>query len=226
VINLAKIYNEVGDLETSKMILDDGIDVHPEEINLRLMKGEVLLREGNYAEAREEVQKVIQSKPEMAAGYQFLGNVYMYENNWEKAKESFKKAKELPDEWSHPLKDAMLESLIAFADNKEGNKEEAELKWQQILEKIESEKVDDREMKLESCLYRSGIYAAMGKEQEAILCLEEATKKNWMDYKISSHPAFDNIKSNPDFEKLMKSIKSKADSLKMELESIHSQTSL
>ena len=215
-VNLARIYYDLGDDHTTKKIIDDGLALNPEVPELKELKTSLLLREKNFEEAKKEAEDLIKIDPESSAGYHLLGEVFMHEGNWDEANKELNKAKKYCTD-KYPYKKTMIESMVAFTEHKKGNTEKAKQSWTGILDVLEN--TGEEGMKgMEKDIFKSGIFAAMGDEQEALKFIKVLNNKNWLDHKSwSSHPVFDDLKKNPEFQEILKEAQSKTDSLLIKL---------
>ena len=224
-MNLAEIYLELGDDETALKIIEQGLNAHPDHQDLQMIKGKILVRDKEYQEARKIARKIIEERPDSPKGHMFLGDVYLQEKDWKNAGEQYKEAiTQL--EADGEKNSERIQALYALAEYQQGNREWAQDQWLDLIKKIDQKKEKDRKMKAEDCLFKSGIYATMGMHERALECLEEAKKLDWLNYKDGvSHPAFEGLKSNPNFNQIIREVQHKSDSLKVSIESLLSQAS-
>jgi TolB-like protein/class 3 adenylate cyclase/Flp pilus assembly protein TadD len=222
VLNMAKVYYDLGDNEMTQTILDDGLVSNPDNLQFHELKTGVLIREGKYEEAKREAEKIIENNPESALGYSMLGDVYTYEENWDSANEQFKKAQDYCTE-KYPGKKSMIEAMVTFTDQQKEGIEPGEENFMFILKDLESLEKEGNMEKHGSDIFKSSIFAIMGEEEKAINCVKVAVEKNWMDYNLlQQHPVFKNLQDNPEFQTILKEIQFKSDSLKTKLKSSNS----
>ena len=219
--NMAGLYMEVGDDETAAQIIDEGLEANPEAAELQAMKGEVKIRMGQYGEAEQVAQEVIQLAPDEAKGYDLLGNVYMYEGKWGDAAKSFKTAKE------RSVKDAekvRYDAMVTFVEHKEkGTHGDSEV-WVEILRDLDELEADNEHYAQTAALIRAAVQTQRGDYDQAVKCIEKASKYHWIDYKSGmSHPAFAELKNLPDFQQLMDELKHKSDSIRTEVIAVTKQ---
>ena len=218
-MNLAGMFLEIGDDQTAKSIIDSGLAAHPDNSKLQLVKGEILLRSGNIKEAKKVGTKLIADESISPNVHAFLGDVFLREKDWEKAGEHFAEA--MTELEAKGERSEILEAQYALVEFKQGNKELAEKKWTGILDKVER-----KEKSAENCLLISGIYASMGKKEKALSCLKEAQGLDWHNYKAGAgHPAFDILQGDPIYEKIIKEVQEKSDSLLISIKSLEMQAS-
>jgi TolB-like protein/class 3 adenylate cyclase/Flp pilus assembly protein TadD len=216
--NMAGLYLEVGDDELAEKVVDKGLEVNPDAVELKILKGEVSMREGRMPEAETRAQELVEMMPEKPVGYQLLGNVYLMEQDWAKAAESFRSAEQKSEYEADKI---THRALAEFAESKRDGSQWSEEDANEILkslEKLESEKPYARQT---AALIRAGIETQLGEYDQAIEHLEVAVENNWMDYKMGMrHPIFIELKGQPAFEAIMEKIKQRSDSLRIEVETI------
>ena len=213
-LNLAGMFLEIGDDQTAKSIIEDGLTAHPDNSKLRLAKAEILLREGRLTEAKKVGTTLVGDEVLSSKAHAFLGDISLREKDWAKAGQHFEAA--LTELEALGERSEILEAQYALVEFKQGKQDMARKKWMGILDEVEQKKKS-----AENCLLKSGIYASMGKKEEALTCLKEAQKMNWHNYKEgASHPAFDILKGDPIYEKIIQEVQQKSDSLRSSIESL------
>ena len=217
ITNLAKIYVDIGDDETARNIIEDGIASNPDIPEYRKLKAETLLRDKKFNEARAEASKLIEINPESPLGYKLMGDIFIHEGDWDKAEIYINQADEKCEDKNTSQK-TVIASMDAFVDYKKGYKEVAKEKWIDMLENIVVLEKEGKGKDLE--IFKSSIYAAMGETEEALKSLNIAKDQNWLNFKGLEHPVFEGIQNNPEFKKIMEQLKHKSDSLKLKVSKV------
>ena len=217
-VNMAGLYIEVGDDDNAEEVIVQGLEANPEDADLKAMDGEVKIRKGKYAEAEYVAKEVIQLAPEHAKGYDLLGNVYMHEGKWQDAAESFKLAEQYTHKDGEKIK---YKTLTTFVENKGKGTDVDEEIWDEILLELEKLEASNEQYAQTASLIRAAVETQRGDYDKAVESMEKAYKYNWLDYKSgTSHPAFADLKGLPEYEKLMKELKAKSDSIRTEVISV------
>jgi TolB-like protein/class 3 adenylate cyclase/Flp pilus assembly protein TadD len=216
VVNLADIYLQLGDIENAEILVDEGLELNNNEVDLNIMKGAVLIRKGDIEAAKSKAKKIIALKPEYSVGYEILGEAYMQEKDWAAAQIQFDEA------LKHQMKKDELNQIVLqakrdFCADKSGDKPFDFDMWAETKKKHAHPKGDkEKQGKYEMvyALIDAGINSEMGNKEAAIEALENACKSGWLDYKSSEKsPLFANLQGEPEYEVLMNKIKMHTDSV-------------
>ncbi|MDB9372293.1 tetratricopeptide repeat protein [Nodularia sphaerocarpa] len=88
---------------------------------VRLLLGDILKEKGNVKEATELYQEVIRSSPKNPDAYLRIANIFMEENQPEKAKENLEQAKALLQKQRQPQRAEKVSHLLDKITAKIGN---------------------------------------------------------------------------------------------------------
>ena len=212
---MASLYIEVGEDERAEEIIDEGIAANPEAPDLLAMKGTLSMRKGNLPEAREAATNVVRLTPNMPGGYDLLGNVYLYEEDWGMAAENFELAR---DNSNNDMDNLKFEILVKYAEHKDSGEPVPEAYWTGMLHDLDDLENGKEHYKQSTSVIRAVIETERGNTDQAMEALEIAVAHNWIDYKTSmQHPVFEGLRDLPGFKKIMREMKNKSDSLRREI---------
>jgi len=213
--NMASLYIEVGEDDMAEEIIDEGIAAHPEAPELQAMKGTLSLRKGDMIQAEESATNVVRLMPDMPGGYDLLGNVHLYGENWGKAAANFELAMDNSSDDMDVLK---YEILTTYSEHKESGETIPDEYWKDILEELDDLEDEEHYNKKNTAVIRAVIESELGNYPKAVKALEVAAANDWIDYKTSmQHPIFKEMHDLPDFNRIMKGMKHKSDSLRREI---------
>jgi serine/threonine protein kinase/Tfp pilus assembly protein PilF len=141
-----------------------------------------------FDRAREFYQKALEIDPTYYYAHTGMGDFYVQQGRLEDAAASYRAAAGLSDA---PHAPASLAYVQAVSGNRHGA--------QEILDRLESEGANLSPAMLAT------IYAALGRNDEAIDWLEQAyQKKAWLLLFIRSHPWFDPLRDDPRFQDIVR----------------------
>ncbi len=141
-----------------------------------------------FDRAREFYQKALEIDPTYYYAHTGMGDFYVQQGRPEDAAASYRAAAGLSDA---PHAPASLAYVQAVSGNRHGA--------QEILDRLESEGANLSPAMLAT------IYAALGRNDEAIDWLEQAyQKKAWLLLFIRSHPWFDPLRDDPRFQDIVR----------------------
>ncbi len=108
-LKLAEKYFSSGEIEKAINTCSEGEKLFPDYISLKFMRGKLLFYSKRYLEAKEIIELILKRTPDYAPAYKILGDIFVQEQNWEKAKNNFQKALFL-DPWDNSIQER-LESI-------------------------------------------------------------------------------------------------------------------
>jgi adenylate cyclase len=218
IMNLAGLYLDLGDNETAKKVLVDGAAAHPDFPAFHNLLGEIALSDGDLQTAETQARKLIDLDPESVGAYILLGNIKLYERNWDEA-EAFFEIATASDKLKHPLRKTMVQTLKMYSRDQQNPgasiKDKAE--WNELLQELDSYQPDSDLERREINLFKSGIYSALGETEGSVKCFQEAANQNLLNLDFARHPAFQSVVEIPEIKVMMEGLKSKADSVRFEI---------
>jgi len=217
---MADIYLELGDDESAGELINMGLEANPDAYGLQLMKGIVLLRQGDLEEAKLYADEGIALMPENPMGYQLLGDIHMFEKNWGQAAVHYGEAlKHAPE--SEVAQRIMLKSMRIFSTHKHEGKSGNAEQWTEVMQELDTLDSKDYLYKRITGLIRAGIWLELGDSDAAVQNIQDAANSGWMDYKTAArHPLLEKLHDIPAFQEIMKTIQIKADSLRIEIKAV------
>lgn len=75
-VPLAEEYRKMGMLDEAIQVLSDGLKANPNYMSARVSLGKILLEKGNINEAREEMEKVVQTIPDNLFAHKKLAEIF------------------------------------------------------------------------------------------------------------------------------------------------------
>ena len=190
-------YSHLSDILTFQKRFDEAIAagrraVELDPLSKRNSLTNSLIAARRFDEAIAEQKAVIQLDPNYADAYWNLGWAYIGKGSYQEAVASLQKLVELDDDLTN-------KSLLAFAQAKAGNREEA-VKQLDLLKQESSKR------------YVAGyafalVYIALGKKEEALTWLEKEVEKR-SSYTIwyAVDPLLDDVRDEPRFKAMLKRI--------------------
>jgi TolB-like protein/class 3 adenylate cyclase/Tfp pilus assembly protein PilF len=218
VVNLADIYMQLGDISTADVLIDEGLELDPNVLQLNVMKGAVLLRRGELDQAKDQAQKIIAMKPDYSIGYELLGEAYMQEKEWKAAEEQFERGLQQSKK-TDELNAISLRAKRDFSADKSGKKPFDRQMWVEITEEHQHpDKEKNGKYEMVFSLIDAGIQSETGDFAAAVKSLEKAYKSGWLDYQSSEKsPIYAKLQESPEFKLLINKIKLRADSILLEV---------
>ena len=99
---LAENFHREGKIEEALIICQQGLNLRPDNLRLRLILGKCYLEKGFLPEAKEQLEKVKEEIEECFSVYKLLSQVYLQEKDVEGAMATLRKALSLPLEEDKP----------------------------------------------------------------------------------------------------------------------------
>jgi tetratricopeptide (TPR) repeat protein len=213
--HLAHLYREIGDVTTSKSLIQQGKQIDNKYPDFYAQESELALLAGDLEEAEEEARNYLRLGADTVRAHTLIGQVYLCQGNWQRAKQAFGNALTyLPTSGS--MESLSLQALASLADYQAGDTEIARNTWKEILKKIDDEDISsDPKQKQKVCLISSGILAQTGNMEQAIRCLQETPDLLPSAGILQVHPFFSDLKDEPAFQSLLDSLQHTADSIKV-----------
>ena len=169
------------------------LELDPRSLSANATMGLVLLRAGQYTEAKKHLQKAIEMEPNLSITYFLSGQVDMKESHYDQGVAQIEKAASLEND------NPMILSALGWAYGIAGRKKEV----QQILVRL---------MEMSGDQYISGflfakIYAGLEDKNSAFKFLEKAYQQHAMGLAmIITDENVENLRSDPRFMELLKKI--------------------
>ncbi|MGQ9693392.1 MAG: tetratricopeptide repeat protein [Thermodesulfobacteriota bacterium] len=102
--DLAEAFQKQGRIEEAIIICQQGVNLRPDNLRLRLILGKCYLEKGILPEAKEQLERVKEGIEECFSVYKVLSQVYLQEKDVERAMATLKQALTLPLEEDKPQK--------------------------------------------------------------------------------------------------------------------------
>lgn len=205
IFNLARLYFLIGDDVQSELMVDRGIAVHPDYIPLRYLKADLFLQNGNYPGLKEQALKIIGMENDNPAGYELMGHSVFYTGDYETSRTFYEKALQVAGRSSMKYEPWDSEIYLGVIDIRQGRPEAGRERLRNLLSPLKEKA--EKTGKVDYLGVLSAIHAALGEDDQALALLEKAVNKDWMGFRmVTIHPAFDNLRKNPRFQKLMQDL--------------------
>jgi TolB-like protein/DNA-binding winged helix-turn-helix (wHTH) protein/Tfp pilus assembly protein PilF len=170
------------------------LELDPLSVNFNYVLGRELFFSRQYDQAIEQLRKTIQMDPNFLRAHLGLGNTYLAKGAYEEAILELKKAVEISKGGPNPV--AFLANAYARSGNKAGAEE--------LLEELK----DKQQRSYVSTFNIALIYTGLGEKDQAFAWLEKAYhERSIFVPAIKAAPAFDELRSDPRFIKLMLKLK-------------------
>jgi TolB-like protein/class 3 adenylate cyclase/Tfp pilus assembly protein PilF len=215
-IRLSDLYESIGMDENAESILEEGHTWNPENEDLNLKLGEVVLKLGNLDKVIVNVENLEKIYPKSPNTFMLKGRVAFVEKDYKKAQELYLKAQEIvaQDEGAKYYYD--IDLGLALIDNKLNKESDSSPQLEKILSKILEKEAQPSKMQTQ--LRIASIYAELNKKDEAILYLEKAVQSGFLDYRmLEVNPLFENIRHIDSFKRIKDEVQTKAEKIQKEI---------
>ncbi len=104
-----------GDMEQAITVLDQGLELQPENPVFLRTRGRVLLTQSQFSKAEQDFSKMVKLAPDSAAGYMELGQLMLAQSKPDQAVDWLKRALSAKNEWENAIQ------LVVAAYEKKGD---------------------------------------------------------------------------------------------------------
>jgi len=189
-LSLAENFTHQGELGSAMAEVDKAFLLDPDNYENLLTKGDIYLYQGEPARAEEEYQKLLQAREPAARGIGLgrLGNLWVLQGKYEKAKSICKQGAGLADMLGQPLWKSLFSTGLAYSCLKSGDFEEALKHCQAVWES--AERAGYLEGKRRALYLRARVYIemkAMDRAQETASELKQIIEKGLFKKGIRYH---------------------------------------
>jgi serine/threonine protein kinase/TolB-like protein len=192
----AEYLANMGRFDEALAEVEQAIEVDPLSLNLNTEKGYIFLRASRYDEAVPQLLKVIGLDASFVLPHNNLGDVYAEQGLIEKAIFEHQTAATLAGETPNRAADRAASLRKAYASR--GVRGYWEKRLELALQSVHEEQVLSRALSDASAYHIAGLYARLGKADEAFQWLEKAfDERDDFILNFRFAPQFDGIRSDP-----------------------------
>ena len=211
-IRLSDLYESISMDEVAESILEEGVAWNPDNEDLNLKLGDVVLKLNHLDKVIVNVENLEKIQPESPNAYMLQGRVAFVKRDYEKAQELYLKAQKSAEKKKGSKNYWDIDMGLAFIDSRLNAETASSPQLEKMLSKLfEKEKAHPR---MHTKLTIASIYAGLNKNDEAILFLEKAVQSGFLDYKmLEVNPIFENIQQLDAFQKIKEEVQKKAEKI-------------
>jgi TolB-like protein/tetratricopeptide (TPR) repeat protein len=200
-------YRLLGDLEKAEEWLTKTIEIRPWRDAYREL-AYTYVQQGLSSMAIELIPKVLSLEEPNARIFEEAGLIALFANNLDSAKYYFEKSVALNTNLEN---DGNTVAPLALAYLKLNTHEHEQAIFElDRLDKLYMDLINDGSEDDDLRVYLAAIKSMLGDDEEALVWIKRAIKRNWIDMAMVNHvPWFEPLKSNPEYTLLVKDLSSR-----------------
>jgi AraC-like DNA-binding protein/TolB-like protein len=208
--NICLVLFYAGFTNVAEKYLEESLNIHLDSIDFYRLLGYGYVFSGNFESCLEYANKGIEKNPLHLCFFGFKMISYAFTREFESAFETIMEVK--TKNW---LPKCYFTALAGYVYYKNGQPTLADQIFQEVIKyrKNEISSGDLNASLFDSHFELATIYAALGEKDHALSYLREVKNKStiplWMIVYMKHYPLFDNIRNEPEFNKLLKDFEGK-----------------
>lgn len=207
--NLSAAYWDLGLTERAEFACRSSLALRPDFPLARSMSIQLAVDRGDLARALKEAQELLASDPSDAKAIIYAGEAFLYAGRLADASHQFQEACRLAPTSSGS--DLRATVLLGYTRWKLGDQEGASVLFREF-EGTFAEYRAEGGRSYGMLLSQAAVYSIEKKIAEGLLILREAIAEGGLHpWVLEHHPLLENLRSDPEFEKIISSVKSRYD---------------
>lgn len=188
----------LGQFESASQELRRSLEIDPLSADANTWLGHSLFHARRYDEAIAQLQRTLELDPNFFLAEIILGESYVQQRQFDQALAAYRRVDEITAKGGEVLPDVL--GGLGYINAVAGNRIEAEKYLQELKNLSKRRYVAPFEL--------AKVYLALGRKDEALAALEESYQdRNWPMLWIKVDPRFEELRSDPRFQALLRRMK-------------------
>jgi len=197
-LTLGYAYHYAGLLQSAEAAMRRSAELNPTALHRRWMHARMLMESGNPAAAEAELKSIVQANPDQYKALAYLGMALYYQGKYDEADQIFDRAIRATEASAVGDETAYLLSSMLYAAR--GQRDRV---FKGVHSLSPSQQIDG-----DSAYWTAGVYALLGKRDQAIAWLKHAVELGDHEYPYFANDRnFASLRNDPEYQRIMADVK-------------------